>query len=286
MLLNEKINIKYFYRLIEFVSKLLGGTLPHERYKLISLDEYKAESKEELEVKRFKDAYLYLLNNVNQSLTNEIIDQAYLMLTLEPMNRDKSKIILETYYKNFDETSHYLAALMHLCVLDNVEIRKIEFAFMLSNLIMLKKKRFPLIPYDFMYNSYFRAIKNHNKDKIMAIFSEIESITKPHKYDKALNLDMVIEKLKEIKSVIKNKYDVQKLFLYGSYAKSKITNQSDLDFLVVFNHELINLERSMKREELIHYIEDSLNITVDLLDFTHAMENLDISEMENIISII
>ena len=42
MLLNEKHNIKHFYRTVEFISRLTGSKLPHERFKLIALDEYKA----------------------------------------------------------------------------------------------------------------------------------------------------------------------------------------------------------------------------------------------------
>lgn len=286
MLLNEKIDIKLFYRFIEFVSRLLGGSLPHERYKLIALDEYQAQSKDENDVKRFSEAYLYLLNNVNQVLTLDIIKQSYYLLTKEELGKNIGKLILETYYKNFDDISHYLATIIHFTVLDNVKTRKFEFAFMLSNLIMLKKDRFPLVPYEYMYNAYFRAAKNKSIDKLMILFSEIESINKPHKKFNQLDLSTIVDNLKKEREFLKNRFGIQKLYIYGSYAKCKTTVQSDLDLLVIFNYDLINIERNNNREELINYLSNELKMNVDLLDFTHALENLDICEMENIITII
>ena len=44
MLINEKIHTKFYYRFIEFTSRMLGLDMPHERIKLIVLDKYKAET--------------------------------------------------------------------------------------------------------------------------------------------------------------------------------------------------------------------------------------------------
>lgn len=286
MIVNNEMEIKFFYRFIEFTSKLLGVDLPHERFKLLALDNFKAESTIELKVKSFSEAYLYLINNVNQSLTTTIIKKAYYLLTDIMLDEEKCKQILEEYYKYYDETPHYLASLIHFAVLDNVEERKIEFAFMMSNLVMLKKGRSPLIPYRFMYDAYYNAIKNKNICKIMMIFTEIES--KTEKAFKMINLSYseVIQKLKRSRQLLKNEYSVEKLYLYGSYAKQKISQTSDLDLLVIFDKELLSLEKNEIIKRLKQYLSENLQITVDLLDFTHAMEKLDISEMENIITLI
>ena len=74
--------------------------------------------------------------------------------------------------------------------------------------------------------------------------------------------------------------------MYGSYAKEKVTPQSDLDLLVIFDKELLPLEKGMVIKNLTDYLENKIKIHLDILDFTHALENLDISEMENLITII
>ena len=121
MLIGHNANMKHFYRVIEFVSKLVGVKLTHERFKLIALDEYKAETEAELRVKSFGNAYLYLLNNIKQSLTTKIINNAYYLLTGDALDKEISNKILETYYKYYDESLHYQVALIHLSVLENID---------------------------------------------------------------------------------------------------------------------------------------------------------------------
>ena len=287
MIVNNDIDIKLYYRFIEFVAKLSGISLPHERFKLIVLDNFKAESKDEIFVKRFSEAYLYLLNNVNQTLTKEVLIRAYFLLTNTIMEDDKALLILSTYYKNYDEVSHYLSGVIHFTILNNVDESKIEFAFMLSNLIMLKKKRHPLIPYEFNQEKYHEIVNNHDLSKLILFFGEIERYTKKILLEpKEINFDELIDKLKQAKVILKNKYYVQKLYLYGSYAKGKVSKTSDLDLLVIFSGGLLNFERIQIVEKISKYLLELLKIKVDLLDFTHAMEKLDINEMENIITII
>lgn len=286
MLVSKEMDIKLYYRFVEFTSRLVGYGLPHERFKRIILDDFKAESKEEKEVKQFANAYLYILNNINQSVTKEMIQEAYYLLTHEGLNEEISKQILENYYMYYDENSHYVAMMVHFKILELVKTRNIEFAFMISTLIMFKKGRYPLIPYEYMYEIYKKTIQTKNKDKLMVIFSEIEAISKPHKNHSSLSKEEIIWKIKESQNYLIDEYHVQKLYLYGSYAKERVTTQSDLDLLVIFDKEMLPLEKGITIKNLTDYLENKLKIHLDILDFTHALENLDISEMENIITII
>lgn len=286
MLVSKEIDIKLYYRFVEFTSRLVGYGLPHERLKRIILDDFKAESIEEKEVKSFANAYLYILNNIHQSVTKELLQESYYLLTHETLDEQISKQILETYYMYYDENSHYVAMLVHLKVLELIEKRNIEFAFMISTLIMFKKGRYPLIPYAYMFDIYKQTIKQKNKDKLMVIFSEIEAIHKPHENHSNLSKEEIIWKIQELKNHLVKEYHIQKLYLYGSYAKERVTTQSDLDLLVIFDKEMLPLERGIVIKNLTDYLENKLKIHLDILDFTHALENLDISEMENLITII
>lgn len=79
---------------------------------------------------------------------------------------------------------------------------------------------------------------------------------------------------------------VEKLYLYGSYSKENIHQSSDIDLLIILNKNLINQERANIVYELQKFLKDEFQIPIDILDFTHALENLDIEEMENIITIV
>ena len=125
MLVSKEIDVKLYYRFVEFTSKLVGKGLNHERFKQIILDDYKAESKEEKEVKEFANAYLYILNNIRQSINKEVLQDSYYLLTHQNLKEDISKEILKTYYMNYDENSHYIAMIIHFKILELIDIKKV-----------------------------------------------------------------------------------------------------------------------------------------------------------------
>ena len=65
-----------------------------------------------------------------------------------------------------------------------------------------------------------------------------------------------------------------------------INPNSDLDFLVIYDDSVLNFERLKLNEQLKQYLGEKLLIHIDLLDFTHALNHLDICEMGNIITLI
>lgn len=64
---------------------------------------------------------------------------------------------MELHYKNIDVAPHSLAALLHLYITNNITKNNIEFAFLISNYIMLKKDRWFLMPYEYCHNDYKEA---------------------------------------------------------------------------------------------------------------------------------
>lgn len=50
-----------------------------------------------------------------------------------------------------------------------------------------------------------------------------------------LNKETILEKLKTVKPMLQEKYDLRELALFGSYARNEQTEQSDIDIMVNFN---------------------------------------------------
>ncbi|MCB9498816.1 MAG: nucleotidyltransferase domain-containing protein [Bacillales bacterium] len=286
MQINNRINIKLFYRFIEFTSKLLGTGLTHEKIKLLALDIDKAESLEEINLKRFSSAHLYLLNSVSQSFTKDILDTSYFILSGEKLDDEVSEGILNKYYMNLDDAAHYLSSLIHFAVLDSVSFRKVEFAFLLSNYVMLKKETNPIIIYDCTKDKYNKAIEDNDIDELGLVFFEAEQVEKPKESDVFISKEQIFSLIKENRPKIKDYYNVKKLYLYGSYAKEKTTGYSDLDFLVVYKDKILNTEKTMATMLLREYLDSLFHVKTDIIDFTHALEKLDIGEMENTITLI
>jgi len=76
-------------------------------------------------------------------------------------------------------------------------------------------------------------------------------------YDKA----EIINFIKSNKELI-NSYGVKKIGLFGSYVRNTQNSNSDIDLLVEFDSKSLTYENYIG---LAYYLEDSLNIKVDLI---------------------
>lgn len=201
------------------------------------------------------------------------------------MDKEIATKIVEIYYKNIDVAPHSLAALLHLYITKNITKNNIEFAFLISNYVMLKKGRWFLMPYEYCHNDYKEAIENNDLSSLIRIFYDIE-LVKKEKKPCLLSKNEVIQRIKNIKEELVNNYYIDKLYLFGSFAKGNNTDKSDLDFVVIFNESLINKEKSDMIKVVKNYLNNEFNCDVDLLDFSYALDTFDKSQMEYLITLI
>jgi predicted nucleotidyltransferase len=81
--------------------------------------------------------------------------------------------------------------------------------------------------------------------------------------------NLPINKLKQIRDYFSKKAEVKTVFLFGSYARGKATEQSDIDLAVIFKN---NVEKSLFNN-LGGFMEDLssiLNAKVDVQDLDQA----------------
>ena len=206
-------------------------------------------------------------------------------MTCELLERNIVDEILRIYYKNIDVAPHSLAALLHLYITNNIAKNNIEFAFLISNYVMLKKNRWFLMPYEYCHKDYKEAIKSNDLSSLIRIFYDIE-LVKKEKKPCLLSRDDVIQKIKGIKEELVNNYYIEKLYLFGSFAKGNNTEKSDLDFVVIFNESLINKEKNDIIKIMKNYLSNEFDCDVDLLDFSYALDTFDKSQMEYLITLI
>lgn len=95
-----------------------------------------------------------------------------------------------------------------------------------------------------------------------------------------LTLDNLIEILRLNMNNFKEKYNVKKLGIFGSYARGEATNNSDVDILVFYdgvlnsNHFRLNFE-----------LEELLNKKVDLATLNSLRENTKSNALRDVIYI-
>ena len=277
--------IKEIIKLIYFITKFRNDYVIYEYVKKIYYDFDNYTANIELLIKNICDSTNYIFNNINQSFTKELLIKAYFLLSNKLIDSAVVNKLIELYYKNIDVAPHSLAALLHLFIINNVEKNNLEFAFLISNYIMLKKGRWFLMPYEYCHNDYREAVKNNDLSSLIRIFYDIESVKKDKK-PCLLSKDEVIQKIKYLKEELVTKYYIEKLYLFGSFEKGNNTEKSDLDFVVILNESLINNEKNEIITNVKKYLGNEFECDVDLLDFSYALNTFDKSQMEYLITLI
>lgn len=239
----------------------------------------------EKDIKRLCNCANYIYDNLKQPLDSQLILQSYYLLNNCLLSDEEITQIIRIYYKNIDVAPHSLAALIHFYIVNNIEKNNIEFAFLISNYIMLKKDRWFLMPYEYCHNDYKEAIENNDLSSLIRIFYDIELVKKEKKAC-LLSRDEVIQKIKTLRKDLINTYKIENLYLFGSFAKGNNTEKSDLDFVVIFKELLINKEKNDMIKKVKEYLKNEFNCDVDLLDFSYALDTFDKSQMEYLITLI
>lgn len=276
---------KFIINIIYLIMLFQDNKIVKERVYEIYYDKIKSLSYLESKIKNISNSYNYILNNINQPISEDLLNQSYYLMTCELLERNIVDEILRIYYKNIDVAPHSLAALLHLYITNNIAKNNIEFTFLISNYVMLKKNRWFLMPYEYCHKDYKEAIKSNDLSSLIRIFYDIE-LVKKEKKPCLLSRDDVIQKIKGIKEELVNNYYIEKLYLFGSFAKGNNTEKSDLDFVVIFNESLINKEKNDMIKIMKNYLSNEFDCDVDLLDFSYALDTFDKSQMEYLITLI
>lgn len=116
------------------------------------------------------------------------------------------------------------------------------------------------------YQNYENDIKKQNSFNYLYMMQKLEQyglIDESHGI-------LTVEKIKEICTEIFSSYNVDYCYLFGSYAKGKATENSDIDLLVCT--EITDIAFY----DLVEILREKLNKKVDILNLQQLNENLDL----------
>jgi len=86
---------------------------------------------------------------------------------------------------------------------------------------------------------------------------------------KSLNKEKILEILRKERSYLYEKYGIEKIAIYGSFAKGHPKNMSDVDILVKLKRPL-----GLEFVGLAYYLEEKLGREVDLATFKSFQRSL------------
>ena len=113
------------------------------------------------------------------------------------------------------------------------------------------------------YVSYENDDSKSNSSKYRFLLRELESIDPVDEEHGILTKDVIIEICNEILP----EYNVEYCYLFGSYAKDKATDKSDVDLFISGG------VTGLKYYELVERLRQAFNKKVDLLDLKQVVKN-------------
>lgn len=226
------------YNLPFYISKIYNRDTQKINFKNVVLDIKSPTTHEEIHYKEIRDSYTYLINNVNSYIDSNLFIKAYFLLTNRRLSKHKAErlVILYYQYKDCDLVELLLFLLQEIKII--IVYKKLEFSLLIINYFFKKIFNSEIE----LNNSFLKKIKNLLKKKEDTIYLLLalkrSLITNENIKTNNISKMMILDFFEDNKKIIKEKFLIKRLFLFGSFAEGSQNFESDLDLLVIFEENV------------------------------------------------
>ena len=275
---------KVLVSFIEDVFNFLGYNLEHDRIKKVLYSEDSFKSIDEEEIKRVYDAYIYLVFNAKNTLTNRILNTFFYIYFGKEIDTNISLRIASKFFDFIDKPIIESATDFHICVFNEIDFINEEDKLIISLIFFnyfLIKNNIPTIRMMVSdLESYLEKKKEYEKGNKISLYQFFfELIDKAKVQDKSyyqnlkeLTLQDIYKTLKEDEEFIKKNYSIKHLSVFGSFAKQINRIDSDIDLLASFSLDLTSNE---KKEIVVQFKNHYFNKFSRFIDVSEISEYLD-----------
>lgn len=256
---------------VEKIFRFCGYDFNHDEFKKVIYNEenYKTDTLEKM--KRYYDAYIYLLNNSNCYFTYSLINTFYFILKEESLDKSVGNDIVQCFFYLNEystiEKSIELHNQIKRLLKDSDNLDQMIIPLMFLNFVLVRGK----IP---TVKLVHKQLIKYEKlvDKKIELFEFLTNVISNQKfYDKnyfknlePITVEEIVKTFKNDKEMLENKYHVKSLILYGSFAKKLGRIDSDIDILVHIDMDQLLEEREKIILELKEYYTTKFNRFVDI----------------------
>lgn len=275
---------KVLVSFIEDVFNFLGYNLEHDRIKKVLYAEDSFKSIDEEKIKRVYDAYIYLVFNAKNPLTNRILNTFFYIYFGKEIDTNISLRIASKFFDFIDKPIIESATDFHICVFNEIDFINEEDKLIISLIFFnyfLIKNNIPTIRMMVSdLESYLEKKKEYEKGNKISLYQFFfELIDKAKVQDKSyyqnlreLTLQDIYKTLKEDEEFIKKNYSIKHLSVFGSFAKQINRIDSDIDLLASFSLDLTSNE---KKEIVVQFKNHYFKKFSRFIDVSEISEYLD-----------
>lgn len=238
----ERIVRKKVARFIQKLLEYAGYPIDYTRYKAIIYREKPCVDELDLEIKNIYDAYLYFISDYPNILTEHRLKRFFYLLLGKEMDDQIISKIVDTSYANMAKDYLFRSSSLLKLGLDlfSNSSNKIEkmIPLMLMNAELIRSG-LPSTMICYRDYQYFQEIDLQDESSLQEFIERIiaHNTYQEKKYYLELT-ELDFQKIKESilldEDMLKTKYHLEHLYVFGSFAKDNSRIDSDLDFALFF----------------------------------------------------
>lgn len=257
----ELIVRKKVSQFIEKEFRFFGIDFNHDDYKKMVYGEIGTQTPLDEKLKSFYDAFLYLLNSAKCPLTKQIIKKFYYLLFEKDINEHillciQSKLVELCEYSPIEKACEF-----HIYVYEKLDylpdLDRQLVSLMFFNYVLVKNDipAIKLVGRDIGAYVKKRDVYKTNREDLFLFFKNLveKSFVLEKSYLKKLKpitANDIYKAINKMSKTLREKYNVEDLFLYGSFAKETNRCDSDIDLLVRLSLDLTYEQRLERIDEL------------------------------------
>lgn len=266
-------------KMASFLERLLqywGYDLRHDTFKQIMYGELCVNTESEQTIKNYYDAYVYLLNNANNTFTQEVFGKFLFLICGKPANSALLIRITTLFYNLSNLAPLEFVTEFHLCAFKEMielpEQQRNVVSLLLLNYTLVKNGIPTINLCKDQFRKYYDRREKWLNGDTFAMHLFIQDIIKNAKFqDKSyyanlrlLSASEVVTQIKHDEELLKTRYGVKHIILYGSFSKGTQRIDSDIDIFVNFSFDLTSEQKQKCIDDISKFYFNIFNRYMDI----------------------
>lgn len=270
---NKDLNFMYrktINKNIYIFSKILDEIMDYEEYKEVIYQNKSTNYKYYKYIENLKKCLSFLINTKIEKFETITLNILYNLLFNKNLNDELKRKI-----KELEKEEDYINLLIKLLKLieEQNQYDRYAYAYIIINYVLMIKKK-QLYRYNIKFLKKVYQIINNNQDyellkkEIDLIIENGLTLDKNYYQNlEELNSKDVEKILIKNKEKIKKEFNIEHLYMFGSFAKEKQRIDSDIDLLAVFKKNMTYEEKKKSSQKLKDFILKELKRYGDIMEF-------------------
>lgn len=257
----EEYNPKIDFKLIYSINPYLNINENYKEIRNYFHHNTKVESKQAIMFKNLKEVFDLLKNIKIKKLTKFVFKEILRKLEIEDIDENKidSLLMLLQNEKNDDIPTFSTRVFAFIVQTKIFQEISVEIGLLFMNAILYQNHYIPVVLFKNNFNFFKDMIEqNISLKSLVELFANLKDVSMRYigRFEQTTKKN-IVDGILQKKLEINQKFQVEKMWLYGSFVRDDTTAYSDVDLFVQMKDE-------SRKDELRDYLFETLNRPVDI----------------------